>query len=450
MLLIAALVISSCGDVSILNPAVEEGPTLEVKSVSQGGTLNLGDPVTFRLSSPSEEEQATNLDIKLVDENGAVVASQSLSDPSTEADITIDFPGLETGRYRIEFTLYGEDTILLEREITFFYITGSYLINGIESFPPVNPPSSNVLLKALLDVPEGSDPYIRWKQAENLLASGVLSEGIANIYWQAPNDDGVYSISVELFPVPPLEGTDFSFQSANIMKTELYISSSEDQQSSDFAPRESYFSLFHLQGSLSDSGSGFSESELSDAIEIGYLEPAVHENILGYRFTADSGFRVPRFLLPVEYEELKPFTLSLGISLETLVSGARIISLETEDGEFELNLYIGEDLEPAAEVKLGSQSLAVPSEIPELQINKRYVLSLSILPQPDSRTLTARWHLDSLATGTVVFEDVALTGLPSRGVTVVGGADGFSGILDEIGVYFRDSEGNASIDPSLF
>ncbi len=448
--LLGALVMTSCGDVSILNPADTESHTLEVKSVSQGGTLNLGEPLVISVSSPSEEEVPTHLDIKLVGEDGSVVASQSVDDPEIDSDITIEFPGLETGRYKIEFTLYGEESVLLEKELTFFYTTGSYFIHGIESFPPVNPPGSNVLLKVLLEVPEGSDPYIRWKQAENLLDSGLLSEGIANIFWQSPKDDGVYSITVELFPVPPQAGTDFFFQSSNIMKTELYISSSEDQQSSDSTPRESYYSLFHLQGNLADSGSGFSENELLDATEIGHLEPAVHENILGYRFSANSGFSVPRFVLPVEYEALKPFTLSLGISVDALSEGARIISMQSEGGTFAMDLYFGEDLKLAAAVTIDSQSFVSPSGFPQLQIEKRYVLSLSIQPDSESRSFTAKWYLDGIASGSSAFDGVALTGLPNGGVTVIGGEGGFSGILDEISVYFRDSDGNPSVDPSLF
>ncbi len=449
-LLFGALVITSCGDVSILNPADTESHTLEVKSVSQGGTLNLGEPLVFSVSSPFEEEVPTHLDIKLVGEDGSVVASQSMDDPEIDSDITVEFPDLGTGHYRIQFTLYGEDSVLLEKDLTFFYTTGSYFIHGIESFPPVNPPGSNVLLKVLLDVPEASDPYIRWKQAENLLDSGLLSEGIANIYWQSPKDDGVYSISVELFPVPPLTGTDFSFQSSNIMKTELYISSSEDQQSNDFTPRESYYSLFHLQGSLADSGSGFTENEILDATEIGHLEPAVHENILGYRFSASSGFSVPRFVLPVEYEALKPFTLSLGISVDNLDGGARIITMETEGGTLTMDLHIGEDLIPAAAVTVGSQSFVSSSGFPELQIEKRFVLSLSIQPESESQSFTAKWYLDGTAYGSTTFNGVALTGLPNGGVTVIGGDGGFSGILDEIGVYYRDSDGKTSVDPSLF
>jgi hypothetical protein len=444
-----ALVLSSCGDVSILTTEEEESHTLEVKSVAHGGTLALGSPVVFSLDSPLEPSP-TNLDIKLVDENGIVVASQSIKDPETGRDISLDFPDLNTGRYRIEFALYSEDSVLLEEDLTFFYITGTYLIHGIESFPPVNPPASVVLLKALLEVPEGSDPYVRWKQGGSLLQSGVLSEGIANIYWQAPKDDGVYSISVELFPVPPLKGRDFSFQSDNIMETELYISSSEDQESNVFAPRESYFSLFHLQGDLYDRGNGSADAPLTDATAIGLLEPAVHENILGYRFAAGSGFAVPRFILPVEYEVLQPFTLSVGISLEALTEGARIISIEAEEEQFALDLYIGDDLKPAAVLTVASTSQPLPSEFPELQVNKRYILSLSIQPDPDSQTLTAKWYLDGVAAGATVLEGVGAAGLSNRGTTVVAGEGGFAGILDEIGVYYRDGDGNSSVDPSLF
>ena len=75
---------------------------------------------------------------------------------------------------------------------------------------------------------------------------------------------------------------------------------------------------------------------------------------------------------------------------------------------------------------------------------------MMIQPDPESRSFAMKWYLDSTAHGSTEFSGAALTGLPSGGLTVIGGEGGFNGILDEIGVYFRDSDGKTSVDPSLF
>ena len=99
----------------------------------------------------------------------------------------------------------------MEKEITFFYVTGAYAIEGISSFPPTIQPESRILLKAELRYPEGADPYLRWTQAGKPLGSGRVSEGLGQISWQAPKE-GVYAIQVELFPSPP-RTADFRFAS---------------------------------------------------------------------------------------------------------------------------------------------------------------------------------------------------------------------------------------------
>ena len=40
--------------------------------------------------------------------------------------------------------------------------------------------------------------------------------------------------------------------------------------------------------------------------------------------------------------------------------------------------------------------------------------------------------------------------LRQDGTTVIGGPNGFSGVIDELGVYYRDDQGRPSADPAQY
>ncbi|HUV07424.1 MAG TPA: hypothetical protein VMX75_06825 [Spirochaetia bacterium] len=439
----------SCGDTALLNPADSETHSVEVKSISEGGILAPDESLSFIISMPEDEENPSRLDINLYAADGSVYAQQSIENPKVGENLQVFFPNIQEGRYRIGFVLYGKNTVLTEKQLTFFYTVGEYVIRGIESFPPVIIPSSKVLLKAILNIPEGADPYIRWKQGQKILARGLLSEGLGHFYWSVPKEDGVYSLSVEIFPFAPLTGQDFSFVSTSSMATELYISSSQDVVEYDFTPKESYFSLFHLNGDLMDSGSGFSKSGVNDAQQIGSPEPAAHEDVLGFRILSGSGFRVPRLILPVEYGALKPFSVSFGLSFDTLTAGSRLLRSSSEEGSLEFEMSLNADLSPTGILKTATHDYLFPSGITPLEPNKRYILSLSMTPDSEKSSLDVRWFLDGLPYAAYQFTDVILTDIPAKGESTIGGDGGFSGILDEIGIYYRDAKGNPSVDPKL-
>jgi len=449
-LTVLLVLLVSCGDTSLLNPADTEMHSLEVKSISEGQTLQSNSPVEIRIDSPELDDPPTRLDVNLFDSSGELVADQSIEDPQIDRDLQIDLPPLSTGRYRIEFMLYGNGTVLVDRELSFFYTTDEYTIQGIESFPPVITPGSTVLLRAQLGLPADAAPYIRWKQGASTLAEGPLIEGLGSIYWTAPGEDGVYTISVEIFPVAPGSGERFDFTSSIFMKTELYTSSADGAPSTDLSPDESYFSLFHFNGNLEDSAPAPDGSSLPAGEEIGNLLPAVHENILGFRFTAGSGFSVPRMVLPFSYGTLQPFTLSMGISWTSPTPGASIVHIADDQGSFSLQVTTGDGLAPEATMTAGGKTFVLPSEMPEIQLRRRYLLSLSLVPDVEAGALDARWFLDDQPHGFLHLTTGDLTRAGAAGRTVVGGAKGFDGILDELGVYHTDGSGQPSANPAYF
>ncbi len=457
LLILLSLIISCSG--YFFGPGDEELYSLEILSLSNGSTLQKGEPVFFSINTPENNEPPSHLDINLYSSDGEKIAGLSMDNDEIAADepnLKLENLNLETGLYEIEFILYGPDTVLVERRLLFFYIEGVYAIQGVEASLPVIFPGAKVLLIANVEAPENSDPYIRWKQNQVVLANGSLKDGLDRIYWSAPEEEGIYSLTVELFPVLPPSDTDYDFISSTLMDMELYVSSSA-KSDNDLAPQESYFSLLHLNGTLADTGMFIPNNEKGriDAEEQGILEPVAREGNLGYRIANSSGFLIPRFILPVEDGRLQPFSLSLGLILESLNENARLIRIVSEvsgENDFSLELYLDEEngeFAPAALMNLHSLEIQIPSGISHLDTGKRYLLTLSLVPAVDAQSFELVWHLDGIEYKRLPF-DIPLDGFSTDGTTRIGGEGGFNGILDELGVYYRNSEGEPSSDTNLF
>ena len=160
------------------------------------------------------------------------------------------------GEYRLLLRVIGEEGLLHEKKLTFFCLAGQYAITGINSYPPTIMPGREGRIAASFLHPEGTDPYVRWSGDGAVLASGRLSEGLAELAWTAPRSEGVYTVQVELFPVPPAAGADFPTISPITANARLFVSSKPAAGIDELRPASSYFALFHFNGSLRDEVAG--------------------------------------------------------------------------------------------------------------------------------------------------------------------------------------------------
>jgi len=450
-LLLLVLVVS-CGTESFFS-ADEKLYSIEVTSITEGQTLAKDDWISFDVSAGEEEVAPSLLLINLYGADTEPIAELTVPKEEIEQEEhRLDFDNLElaTGYYEIEFILYGGESVLTEKRIPFFYAADRYGIWGVEASLPVIYPAAKVLLKANLALPEDADPYIRWIQDKAVLASGTLAEGLDQIYWLAPEEEGVYSLTVELFPVPPPEEMEFRLNSSIYMDTELYVSSNVKSEN-DLMPRDSYYSLLHMNGTLADIGAcaGDSEKGLADAQEIGLLEPVAREGNLGFLITNSAGFLIPRFILPLEDGYLAPFSLSMGITLESLDAGLRFLRAASGEQAFALTLFLNEDLAPAALLAAGLEELLIPSGMAPLSTDVRYLFTVSLRPQAEEGFYELIWYVDGREKNRLVFE-LPMDPLPAAGETRVGGSGGFNGFLDELAVYYRDGDDRPTADRSIF
>ena len=440
--LAAALVIflgSSCSDMSVFGPQEAVPASIEVRSFQEGGLVPVGDSVRYVVHGQRQAGEDLLLEASLQDAAGAEAWSGTLASPQLEEELRLKLPGLPAGLYRLKLVLTRGSGAAVEKEVSFFYVTGDFAIEGISSFPPTILPESRILLKAVLHYPDGSDPYLRWTQDGHPLGSGRVSEGFHQVGWQAPKVGGVYPVQVELFPAPPPSGRDFRFTSPLLATAKLYVTPSAAAASEELGPVESYYLLFHFDGSLRDAAS----AEGGEATALGAA--SVSES--GLRLAENAGARYPRLLLPTAEGQLVPCTLTLRLELEEGAEGRDLIATESSDKAFRLKLALDEEGRPWAELLLPSgAAMRLSSGMPALAPGRTYRLDLSLLPA--ARSLTAMWFLDGLQTSLAT---VNADGAPiqAEGTTLIGG-NGIRGLISELGVYYLDEGKRPSVDPGIY
>ena len=223
-ILLISILLGSCSDMSMFTPSVKESVGVRVLSIAEGDFLGKGDSIDFIIQTEDQSSTPELLEIELLAQSGLSVWNTSISSPLTDEELELVLPDLETGKYTILFTVHGEETVVEEKQLEFFYTAGTYDILGVSSYPPTIMAGHETVIQADLLFPPGANPYIRWSRDDTILAKGSLSEGLQSITWMAPEEEGVYSIRVELFPVPPPTGTDFSFSSSLALTAQLYVS----------------------------------------------------------------------------------------------------------------------------------------------------------------------------------------------------------------------------------
>jgi hypothetical protein len=439
--LLSLLLLAACSDLSLLSPDTSGSAGIEVRSLAQGGIVQPEQPIGFLVHGDKDSKAPLLLEIALDNVSGQSVWSSSQESPLTDEELALRLPALETGEYRLTFNLSRSSSPVVSKEIAFFYVQAPYAISGISSYPPTIQPENRILLRAELACPKGADPYLRWTQAGRVLGRGRLSEGLGQISWQAPKQEGVYPVQVELFPVAPAGATDYPFASSLTLTAQLYVTAAAAASSDELGPKDSYFSLFHFAGSLRDEVSG------AEAEAFGPVAP-LPDGRRGYRLAPDSGIRYGRMILPLNGETLAPCTLTIRLAIEGGNAGRDLLSVQSPNRTFRLALSLDAEGLPLASLDLpAAPGLRLASGIKSLAAGAAHRLDLSLIPS--DKSLTALWFLDGEQTRAERLE-VRPAGLSAEGQTLIGGANGFRGELSELGVYYRDERKRPSVDPGIY
>jgi hypothetical protein len=449
-ILLAGLALSSCSDMAMFTPSVKESVGITVLSLSEGDIIEGDDPIDFIIQTEQRSAEPDLLEISLfaLSEQGIEesIWNTSISSPLTDEELELLLPELETGQYTIVFTVLDEEGGREEQRISFFYINGQYDIRGISSYPPTTMAGHEIVLEADLLYPDQANPYVRWSQDDIVLARGSLAEGLQKITWLAPKEEGVYSIRVELFPVPPPPGRDFSFSSSIELTAKLFVSTASLLTKDELVPEDSYYSLFHLNGSLLNSGLLGTENSEAEAQEIGQTRWNTENGTMGLETGPGSGLRYPLNILPILDGELSPCTITIKL-LSTGENAMQNLMVVDQNENFQFRIFFDSDGQLVATIQFQDVLLNLPSGIFGLKSGEHHRIDLSLIPV--EKHLQALWFLDGQQTASI--QEVPLPGdLSAKGYTTIAENNGFEGIVTELGVYYRDPLNRLSVDPGIY
>jgi len=444
----AAWLLASCSDMSMFTPSMRESVGVKVLSLSQGDFLEKGDAIDFIIETEDQSDEPQLLEIVLLAQSGQTVWSTSISSPLTDEQLELMLPDLETGQYTILFTVHGEETIVEQQEFTLFYIAGSYQIRGVTSYPPTLMAGHETVLEADLLYPEGADPYIRWSRDDVILAKGAVSAGLKSITWMAPEKEGVYSILVEMFPVPPPVGSDYEFSSSVALTAQLYVSTANLLTEDELIPEDSYYSLFHLNGSLQNNGFLGKEASKEEILPFGQVKFGSIEGIMGYTVGSGAGLLYPFNILPTVGGALNPCTITARLRSDEDNKERELISINDRSGNVSFRIFFDADQQIVATLAAADTLLYLPSNIYGLEPKQHHRLDLSLVPTEQGE-LQALWFLNGRQSASVT-DGPLPEGLPVEAETVISGANGFQGFISEIGVFFRDTLNRPAVDPAIF
>ncbi len=436
--LAAGVLLGACGSSSFLNPDVE--PEISIKSASNGQTVAADQPIVFAVTGGHSPEP-DRVVVSIASADGTGASETAIDAPDLNRDLSVDLGSLagHAGQYRARFSLISGGTVIQEKSLVFFIGLAGTSINGIESRPSLIYTGSSVELSVELAAAEGSDPFLRWTENGKPFGGGLASKGGARVSWKAPQDPGVYSIGVELFPVAPAEGLGFRYSSSIRTSTELYVSPLKQGRS--LGPAASYWMLYDLDGSLADAARGGVDAEA-----VGTVEPAASGDNLGYSLVAPSGLRIGRSIIPDAGPQLQGLTVSIGLTLAETRPGARV--LVSGAGQRTITVSIASDGSPLALFHSESRDLTAHSGLAPLLSGERHEIDLTLMRT--AAGIAAIWFLDGEPGSVTQLGKDAQLPAAGTGETSIGGPGGISGVVDELGVFYRDADGRPGPDPDVY
>jgi hypothetical protein len=427
---ITAVFLLSCEAPLDFEEFEDKSVSLEVETVAPGSFHRPGDSVPVSLVLLEGDAAPWRIDFILTTEDGSAVASRSieLGGTGTSSLPDLQLPEVEPGLYILESSVYDVEESLLYRESSsFFIVEGEYAVRRISILPVTVEPESDVLLLAVTDAPEGSNPYLVWRMGNDIIHEGTVTSRTVKAHWRSPEVEGVYSLEVELFPFRPKNLVDFHSQAA--LETDVYVSRSTTALKGDLGPAENYVNLFHLRGNYNDDGYG--EGEIS-VEETGNPLFDVRNNLFGLNLGGSSGVVFSGIESPPFGKE--PFSLVFRM----LVWGgeSRLLRYASGSGESVFTLSLAEDGELRGMYEAEGLAVNVPSGIFPADSGGPITVILSAYPAGEG--IDWYWYLNGRMTGMSRTTD-APDGEAS--FLEVGGERGFPGILDEIGIHTRNAQG---------
>ena len=450
LLILLAGLTTACQDRSFfMGDQSGSDPTLIQASVREGEILLPEDEVELTLAEDIEERSGTvpeTLEIEILDPRGESLGVRELQGRELEEPLpSIDVEASGEGMHTLVLRLFSESgAAITEKRIRFFAGTRYPSIDLLETYPPeAVPPGGKGIVVPKISADAGS--WLRWSSGGEVLASGGYEEFRGGFVWSAPSDTGVYTLRLELFPAPPPEFLNggYPFSSPVSSEVQFFVSAGAPGIQRELGPAERYRHLLHLNGELGDDG--YASAEFAFSSEAPPV--VIREGVFGYRFRGGTQLESDARLLPAGEEGgIAPFTLTFRYLPEGQQSDSRLVQVRDPAGSSYFLLGIDGGSRPHPYLTLhGVDGVLRPSTA--LRREKTREIAVSLIPRQEQ--IEVRWYHNGrhLSTNTAPYDPVPL---PSRGTTIIGGEDGFRGVLYELGLFARDESGRPAADTEVF
>ncbi|MCK5250625.1 MAG: hypothetical protein KAJ98_11705 [Spirochaetaceae bacterium] len=425
---IALLLLAGCDEFGLLGNGISD---TMIRMAGDEGFLNPGEEIDLWVES--EDNPPDLISARLESESGSIWKVK-VEPPSTGWDNSYGEVGgllipdtIPEGSYVLVTEAWLGEKLLTEEHRDLYVLNGEWAIRGLELFPPQAVSGGMFFIRVLMELPEGTDPWLRWIQDDKPMAEGFSSAGWNEVILNAGNSPGVRSLTVELH----LDEPSAEERPVRSFSTDLYTVESLPPGRDNLGPPESYPILMHFDGTLkNDSAPGLD----TEPIILGKPRPVFTGDGMGFRFSDGDGLIWNGVRLPYGSDgEWKPFSLTFGIKPEEEKTG-QILKIE-DDEEFSIVLTVSEG-KGLTLMMNGEETYLSFFPLPETGDDP---VSITVLFLPVKNGLDFVW----LADGDTVTSGHWGSTLKFHGESVrvsLGGEDGFTGLLTEFGYKDRDVE----------
>lgn len=420
-----------------------ETESVVVETIRDGEVLSIGDTFQVLLHQNQQGITVSPSSVDMVFTH--LESSRSIiMDPYEISVDLLEFPeplfsisdDFEDGKYRIDITVYESESILTEHSVEFVVFTGT-LSGQVKNVFPLKDLYTNsvvILESTISSVPE-IDPYLIWREGDQIISEGYLSEGLDIIRWNSGDTFGFVNIRLDMYP--------YRFDNLDVLSS-FYIEFPfvVNPLSTQLVEREElqqYKTYFQFNGNYIDEADKFQEI-LSD----GELTPDIYEDVYGMLFNSTNSFSSYAGLIPYGVDnELQHFSLITSLVPLDIRDGI-LFSSYLED--IELKLYAEEGILYHSLGNAGMET--VPDYISELEPGLLYNIKINYIFNADRYNYFI--YLNDELVGNNETYVTLVQGEESTETLeelVVGSSDtGF--ILDTLQIYFKDIEGRNDIKPN--
>jgi len=412
------VVFTGCDELGLLDSSVVN-PLIQVSLT--GSLVNPGDEIAIQIDAA--ENVPDRISSRLEGLNGESL-NLNLEPPEEGWGNISGIPGelrvpdsVSEGFYTLVSEAWLDEKLLSEDRTNLYVLHGEWVINSLEFFPPQSVPGGLFYVHVLLDIPEGSNPYLRWIQNDEVVAEGLLSEGWDTVILDAGSLPGVSLLTVNLYPGE--EGGTIPLRS---LSTEMYTTESIPAGSDNLYPPEAYIFLQHFDGKFDG------EPDIS-----GKPRPVITGNGMGFLFAPGDGISWKEISLPFSDVDIwQPFSLTVGVLPEQGNAG-RLLMFGDED--FSMILTLTQDGELILQLDDSDEYLSALS-LPETDEG---TIAVTLSFQQEEEGLKLTWIVDGDTADVDRWPSIPHP--PGENLSIIlGGEDGFSGIVTELALHFPGIE----------